>query len=248
MRRAPGKNEPGKALARAEGSGRMEPQKKQESPMSLLTIRPAGDPTLARLPLYLRILKEMNRQGCEYASGAVVAKQLNLDPIVVRKDLAVTGVIGKPRLGFPVQSLLMGIEEFLGWSNTMDAVLVGAGSLGTALLGYDGFKQYGLSIVAVFDNNPRKVGKRSKGQLILPMSELGNVIRKLSVKLGILTVPAEHAQSVADEMVEGGVRGIWNFTPVRLKVPDDVILKREDLAASLAILSHRLYQMAKKSK
>lgn len=227
-------------------SGTMPPKTIQELPMSLLTIRAVGDPTLARLPLYLRVLREMKHQGCEYASGAVVAKQLNLDPIVVRKDLAVTGVTGKPRLGFPLQSLLMGIEEILGWSNTMDAVLVGVGSLGTALLGYDGFKQYGLSIVAVFDNNPKKIGKRSKGQLILPMSELRNVIRKLSVKLGILTVPAEHAQAVADVMVEGGIRGIWNFTPVRLKVPDDVILKREDLASSLAILSHRLYQMAKK--
>ena len=221
---------------------------KQEWSMSLLTIRSAGDPTLARLPLYLRVLKEMQRQGCEYASGAVVAKQLGLDPIVVRKDLAVTGVIGKPRLGFPVQSLLIGIEEFLGWKNTMDAVLVGAGSLGTALLGYDGFKQYGLSIVAVFDNNPRKVGKRSKGHVILPMRELRNVIRKLRVTLGILTVPADHAQSVVEERVAGGIRGIWNFTPVRLKVPDEVILTREDLAAGLAILSHRLYQREKRER
>ncbi len=216
--------------------------------MEPLPPRPTGDPTLKRMPLYLRILKEMQEQGCAYASGVVVAQLLDLDPIVVRKDLAATGVIGKPRLGFPVGSLIMAIEEFLGWRNTMDAVLVGVGSLGTALIKYDGFKQHGLQIVAAFDTDRRKVGKRVAGKVILPVSELTGVVRKLGIQLGILTVPADAAQAVVDQMVKGGIKGIWNFTPVRLHVPDTVILKREDLAAGLAILSYRLHQAGKKTK
>jgi len=198
-----------------------------------------GDKMVKRFPLYLRVLHEMAEQCETYASGAVVAKALTLDPIVVRKDLSKTGVRGKPRLGFPLSEITLAIERFLGWNAATEAVLAGAGRLGSALLGYPGFRQQGFKIVAAFDLNPKKRSQLS-GVPIYPSAQLTETVRRLNVSLGILTVPADQAQSVAEAMIAGGIRGIWNFTPVQLCVPADVIVKREDLAASLAVLSHRL--------
>jgi redox-sensing transcriptional repressor len=205
------------------------------------SVRTASVPTLRRLPLYLRVLREMQEDGQAYASGAVVAKALQLDPIVVRKDMAMTGVTGRPRLGFPVDELIKAIETFLGWTNMTDAVLCGVGSLGRALLGYDGFQQHGLRIVAAFDLDPAKVNTKDHGVRIYTIGKLPAIIKSMHVQLGILTVPAEAAQAVAEVMVNAGIRGIWNFTPVKLNLPDDVIIQRVDLASSLAVLSHRLY-------
>lgn len=198
-----------------------------------------GDRMVKRFPLYLRVLREMAAQGEPFASGAVVAKALALDPIVVRKDLSKTGVRGKPRVGFPLGEIILAIERYLGWNASTEAVLAGAGRLGSALLGYPGFQHQGFKIVAAFDANPKKRGKIS-GVPVYPASQIAEIVRKLNVSLGILTVPADQAQAAADAMMAGGVRGIWNFTPVQLSVPADVIVKREDLAASLAVLSHRL--------
>ncbi len=202
--------------------------------------KPAGVPTIKRLPLYLRILRKMQANGKEYASGAVVAKELGLDPIVVRKDLAITGAVGRPRLGFQMDEIIPAIEEFLGWSNTSDAFLVGVGNLGTALLGYQGFEQHGIRIVAAFDSSPDLIGKTVHKKTILDIKKLPSLAKRMHVQIGVITVTASVAQGVADAMVEGGIRGIWNFTPAKLTVPDDVILQREDLASSLAVLSHRL--------
>lgn len=198
-----------------------------------------GDRMVKRFPLYLRVLQEMAAQGETFASGAVVAKALALDPIVVRKDLSKTGVRGKPRLGFPLSEITAAIERFLGWNSATEAILAGAGRLGSALLGYPGFSKQGFKIVAAFDINPRKRG-RIAGVPVYPAAQIAAIARRLNVSLGILTVPADQAQFVADAMMAGGIRGIWNFTPVQLSVPSDVIVKREDLAASLAVLSHRL--------
>jgi redox-sensing transcriptional repressor len=198
-----------------------------------------GDKMVKRYPLYVRVLREMAAQGETFASGAVVAKALELDPIVVRKDLSKTGVRGKPRLGFPVTEIIAAVERYLGWNAATEAVLAGAGRLGSALLGYPGFQYQGFKIVAAFDANPKKSGKIA-GIPVYPSAQIAEIVRKLNVSLGILTVPGEHAQNVADAMMAGGIRGIWNFTPTQLSVPTDVIVKREDLAAGLAVLSHRL--------
>jgi redox-sensing transcriptional repressor len=197
-------------------------------------------PTLKRLPLYLRLLRKMKEAGEEYASGAVVARELGLDPIVVRKDLAITGAVGRPRLGFQMDEIITAIEEFLGWSNTTDAFLVGTGNLGTALLGYHGFEQHGMRIVAAFDADPKMIGKKVHGKTILDIEKLPALAKKMHVQIGIITATASVAQGIADTMISGGIRGIWNFTPAKLIVPEHVILQREDLASSLAVLSHRL--------
>ncbi len=200
----------------------------------------AGVPTIKRLPLYLRLLRKMKAEGEDYASGTVVARELGLDPIVVRKDLAITGAVGRPRLGFPMDEIISAIEDFLGWSNTSDAFLVGVGNLGRALLGYKGFEQHGMRIVAAFDTDPAIIGTVVHGKTVLDAKKLPEMAKELHVQIGVLTVTASVAQSVANAMVEGGIRAIWNFTPTTLDVPDHVILQREELASSLAVLSHRL--------
>jgi redox-sensing transcriptional repressor len=200
----------------------------------------AGVPTIKRLPLYLSLLRKMKAEGQEYASGTVVARELGLDPIVVRKDLAITGAVGRPRLGFPMNDIISAIEDFLGWSNTSDAMLVGVGNLGRALLGYRGFEQHGMRIVAAFDSNPEMIGEKVHGKTVQDVRKLPEMAKKLHVQIGVLTVTASVAQEVADMMIAGGIRAIWNFTPTTLDVPDRVILHREELASSLAVLSHRL--------
>ncbi len=208
--------------------------------MSQLEQRTAGVPTLKRLPLYMRLLRKMKENGDEYASGTVVAKELGLDPIVVRKDLAITGAVGRPRLGFPMDEIILAIEEFLGWSNTSDAFLVGVGSLGRALLGYQGFEQHGLRIAAAFDSNAEIIGTKVHGKTVLDVAKMPELAKRMHVRIGILTVTASVAQNVANAMIQGGIRAIWNFTPTTLDVPEHVILQREELASSLAVLSHRL--------
>ncbi len=198
-----------------------------------------GDRMVRRLPLYLRVLREMAEKGETFASGAVVASVLSLDPIVVRKDLSKTGVRGTPRVGFPLAEIISAIERFLGWNAKNEAVLAGVGRLGSALLGYPGFQNHGFKIVAAFDANPKRRGKIA-GIPVYPPEQIAETVRTLNVSLGILTVPAKEAQPVVEAMVAGGIRGIWNFTPAQLSVPADVIVKREDLAAGLAVLSHRL--------
>jgi redox-sensing transcriptional repressor len=182
----------------------------------------------------------MKEAGDEYASGAVVARELDLDPIVVRKDLAITGAVGRPRLGFQIDEIISSIEEFLGWSNTTDAFLVGVGNLGAALLGYQGFEQHGMHIVAAFDSNPEIIGTTVHGRTVLDVKAMPELAKRMHVQIGVLTVTASVAQRVADAMIAGGIRGIWNFTPATLTVPRCVILQREELASSLAVLSHRL--------
>lgn len=201
----------------------------------------ASKATISRLPTYLRFLREAEAAGDENVSSTRIAEHLNLNPVQVRKDLAlVSSSSGKPRLGFTVSELVDGIERFLGLRNTHDAVLVGVGHLGGTLLLYEGFRNYGLNIVAAFDSDRSLVGKSVGGVKILGCEKLGSTVQKLNIKMGIITVPKSAAQSVAEEMEKCGIRAIWNFAPVHLNVSEDVAVKYEDLAASLAVLSKKL--------
>ena len=139
-----------------------------------------------------------------------------------------------------MDEIIGAIEEFLGWSNTSDAILVGVGNLGRALLGYKGFGQYGIRFVAAFDTDPAIIGQRVHGKTVQDIKRMPELIRRMHVQIGVMTVTASVAQEVADAMVAGGIRAIWNFTPTTLDVPENVILQREELASSLAVLSHRL--------
>lgn len=203
--------------------------------------QPRGIPTpsVRRLPLYLRLLRDYLAQGRDTISCTQIAADLRFDPTQVRKDLALTGVAGRPKVGYPIAQLIDAIEEFLGWRQPVDAVLVGVGSLGTALLGYN-FTLYGVRIVGAFDAAPEKVGLVVHGREIMPIGFLTNFVRARQIPLGILTVPAAAAQSVAEMMVAGGIKAIWNFTSAALQLPHEVLVERADFSASLAVLTRAL--------
>lgn len=173
-------------------------------------------------------------------SCSVIGRDLNCIPVQIRKDLQYTGIAGKPKTGYSVQELIRTIEAFLGWNNVNEAFLVGAGNLGTALLGHERFTKFGLRIVAAFDANPAKIGERIHDRVVLPLEKMADLAQRMSIHLGIITCPAEVAQGVADEMVKAGIQAIWNFAPVRLKVPELIFVHNEDLYSSLASLSWKL--------
>jgi redox-sensing transcriptional repressor len=210
-------------------------------------VRKAGVAAVKRLPAYLQMLRVLQGEGNEYVSGTVLAETHNLEPVIVRKDLAVTGIQGKARLGFKIGDLIVAIEKFLGWDQQTKAVLVGVGNLGTALLGYTGFESLGLRIAGAFDSDPKKIGSWVQGRKVQPLERLISFSHRGKIALGVLTVPSPAAQASADLLVRAGIRGIWNFTPVKLQVPEGVIVQKEDLAEGLAVLSHRLRHQGTKS-
>jgi redox-sensing transcriptional repressor len=196
-------------------------------------------PTVRRLPLYMAILKEVKTSN-EYISSTLISDRLSLEQIQVRKDLASIGVTGHPAVGFKVAELITAIEQLLGWDNMRDAILVGVGNLGHALLGYEGFAHYGLNIVAGFDTNPEKIDTHAHGKPILDLSQMASLIGRLHIQIGILAVPGISSQNTAQQMVQAGIQAIWNFTPVKLSLPESIIVEQVDLAASLAVLSSKL--------
>lgn len=196
--------------------------------------------SLRRLPQYHHYLVDLAAKGVTQVSCSVIGRDLSCVPVQVRKDLQYTGIIGKPKTGYAVAELIQAIETFLGWNNVTEAFLVGAGNLGTALLGHERFSKFGLRIVAAFDTDPAKVGQWIHEKAVLPLDELVDLAQRMSIHLGIITAPAEVAQTVADEMVKAGILAIWNFAPVRLKVPAHIFVHNEDLYSSLASLSWKL--------
>ena len=216
-------------------------------PESLLrqaaTVRRAGLPCVKRMPAYLQLLRVLLAQGDEFVSGTVLASVHSLEPVIVRKDLALTGAVGRPRIGFRIDALITAIERFLGWDSQTKAVLVGVGHLGTALLGYQGFQDFGLRIVGAFDRDRRVIGKWVHGRKVQAMEQLIPFVRRGEIPLGVLTVPGEAAQASAELLARAGIRGIWNFTVAKLQLAEDVVVQKEDLAAGLAVLSHRLRQL-----
>jgi len=204
--------------------------------------RNVSEPALKRLPLYHRFLKEWLAAGHGSVSCTDIAIDLDLDATQVRKDLESVGIMGRPRVGYLVANVLNELETFLGWKNLNDAFLVGAGSMGSALLGYRKFEECGLKIVAAFDVDASKIGENIHGKHVLPLDKLPNLAQRMHILIGIITVPAPQAQAVADLMVAGGIRAIWNFAPVRLRVPPHIIVHNEDLYCSLAALSQKLFK------
>jgi len=196
--------------------------------------------SLKRLPQYHHYLMDLEAKGISQISCSVIGRDLNCVPVQVRKDLQYTGIIGKPKTGYSVPELILAIETFLGWNNVTEAFLVGAGNLGTALLGHERFSKFGLRIVAAFDTDEDKIGQRIHGKAVLPLEELSVLGPRMSIHLGIITTPAEVAQTVADEMVKAGILAIWNFAPVKLNVPETIFVHNEDLYSSLASLSWKL--------
>ena len=193
--------------------------------------------TLGRLPQYLAYLRSLPKMRSTISATAI-AKALSLGDVQVRKDLAAVCGAGKPKIGYETEKLIFDIESRLGYKRLTNAVLVGAGKLGRALLDYDGFEEYGVRIVAGFDCNETALKRGTKD--ILPIKDIKSYCCEHDVKLGIITVGQGSAQDVCDKLVESGIKAIWNFAPVTLKVPNGVLLKQENLALSLAYLNNQI--------
>ncbi len=203
-------------------------------------LRIAPTPSVRRMPRYLRCLHALRSDRVEWVSCTFLAQRLNVDPTLVRKDLALTGITGKPKVGYYLPDLITAVEKFIGWDNPEDAFLVGVGHLGTALLGFEGFARHGLNIVAGFDNDPGKIGREVAGKPVLEAAKLPDLAQRMHIRIGIITVGARNAQTVADLMLAGGIRAIWNFAPTPLDLPPGIILENEDLSGTLAVISRRL--------
>lgn len=195
-----------------------------------------SDLTLRRFPKYIYVLRSMKRKEQEFTSASELSRFLDIHHTQIRKDLALTGVRGIPKRGHRVESLLKACIEFLDWDNLTDACLIGVGNMGNALLNYEGFAKAGLQIVAAFDNDPEKADTRINNIKVYPIEKLKDVIEILEVKIAILTTPAKNSQKLANTMIEAGIQGIWNFTPKKLNVPENIIVENMDIYPALAAL------------
>ena len=202
---------------------------------------PIPKATLGRLPIYIEYLRSLPCENGDTISSAAIARGLSLGEVQVRKDLGlISGVAGKPKVGYDRLALMQDLERHLGYEGFTNAVLIGAGKLGKALLDYDGFESFGIKIVAGFDCNEKEftVGRNSKS--VLPIKTLAEFCGENEVKIGIITVGQGSAQEVCDMLVATGIKAIWNFAPCSLVVPEDVLLKQENLALSLAHLNSQV--------
>lgn len=203
--------------------------------------------TFQRMPRYLKLLKERQAEGQENISSVAIAEALFLSSALVKKDLSQAIISeGKPKIGYAIAELISDIEEFLGYNNNKDAILIGVGKLGQALMEYRGFESYGLNITAGLDIRDSIVGQEIDGKKILHIDKLESVIKKLNIKMAILTLPQDSAQDMADRLIRADIKAIWNFTPCHINVPDNVAIKTENMAASLAVLSNQLKELLKK--
>jgi redox-sensing transcriptional repressor len=211
----------------------MDDQRRTENTLSVQTFK--------RLPEYFNYLRELQKVKIKYIGAPAIAKSMSLGEVQVRKDLAaVSPNPGKPRVGFEVDELIISIGDCLGYNNSQDAVLVGAGNLGKALLGYPGFEGQGVRIVAAFDRNESLTETTVGSKKIFPMEKLSSMCGRMHIHIGIIAVPAEHAQEVCDLMVASGILAILNFAPAHLNVPEEVLVQNENMALQLAILSRHL--------
>lgn len=203
---------------------------------------------LKRLPGYLAYLKTLSDSSSPYISATTLANALGMGEVQVRKDLAAVSNGGRPKIGYLREGLIEDIEQFLGYDNTTDAVLIGAGKLGQALLGYSGFEDYGLNILAAFDLVPA-AKTTDDGKPIYHIDKLESFCKSNKVLMGIITVPAAVAQSACDKLISCGIKAIWNFAPTHLEVPQHILVQNQNMATSLAVLSmHLQAQMKEKNK
>jgi redox-sensing transcriptional repressor len=194
---------------------------------------------------YYRWLTESSfRKPLKTVTSAQIAEALDVDPTQVRKDFGAIGLLGMGRVGFEVCEVCRGIRHVLGFDRTYEAVLIGAGHLGSALMAYENFARYGLEIVAVFDNDPRKIGGKVAGRTVQSMRSLKPFIRKHEIRLAILTTPADVSQKLVDRVVSAGVKAIWNFTPTQVAVPPDVLVRNEHISLGLSEIAYHLAREA----
>lgn len=198
------------------------------------------NPAVRRLSLYLRQLETFQRGERRTISSKQLGESLGLTDAQVRKDLAYFGQFGHPGIGYKVEDLILQVRKILGTDKTWNVVLVGAGNIGRALSAYRGFGSKGFRVVAVFDNDPGKIGRKLGAFTIQPLTDVPEVVKKQSVRLAIVAVPADNAQDVADQLIDAGVRGLLNFAPISLSVPQDVAVNTVDMAVQLEQLAFQV--------
>lgn len=209
-----------------------QPQKKD--------IAKVPEPTLRRLPWYLSNVKLLKQKGEQYVSSTQISKEINVDASQIAKDLSYVNISGRTRVGYEVDALIEVLEDFLGFTDMHKAFLFGVGSLGGALLRDSGLKHFGLEIVAAFDVNPNLIGTHINGIPIFHSSEFVKKMKEYDVHIGVLTVPIEIAQQITDTMIAGGIKAVWNFTPFRIRVPENIVVQNTSLYAHLAVMFNRL--------
>ena len=198
------------------------------------------EPTLRRLPWYLSNIKLMKEKGEQYVSSTQISKEINIDASQIAKDLSYVNISGRTRVGYNIDALIEVLESFLGFTNMHKAFLFGVGSLGAALLRDSGLHHFGLEIVAAFDVNPELVGKDLNGIPIYHSDDFEAKKKEYDVNIGVLTVPINIAQEITDKMVDGGIKAVWNFTPFRIRVPENIVVQNTSLYAHLAVMFNRL--------
>ena len=198
------------------------------------------EPTLRRLPWYLAYINLLNAKNIEYISSTQISKDINVDASQIAKDLSFLNIKGKTRIGYEVKSLAKELEDFLGFKRVHNTFMMGVGSLGAALIQDSGLSQYGLRIVAGFDVNPLRIGTSICGVPIFHVSELKMRQQELNAEIGVLAVPVENAQEATDVMINGGIKAIWNFTPFRIKAPENIVIQNTSIYAHLAVMYNRM--------
>jgi redox-sensing transcriptional repressor len=201
--------------------------------------------TIDRLPLYFRTLRQIQQEGTEIISSEELGRRIGVTPEQIRKDLASFGEFGKKGVGYFVRELIRNIGEILGLHRNWNIAIIGVGHLGWALANYRNFTSIGFNLAAIFDVDPAKIGQYVNGVEITSLTRLEDVIKDRNIHIGIIAVPAHHAQEVADRLVAAGVKGIWNFAPVKLNVADDIRLVSEDLSVGLSSISYYLARYTK---
>ena len=201
------------------------------------------EPTLRRLPWYLAFVKLMKGKGEAFISSTQIAKEINVDPSQVAKDLSFVNISGKTRVGYDINALVDVLEDFLGFTSQHKAFLFGVGSLGAALLQDTGLNQYGLEIVAGFDVRKELAGTVVNGIPVFHLDDFPAKQKEYGATIGVITVPVEKAQEVTDRIIEGGIKALWNFTPFRIRVPEHIVVQNTSMYAHLAVMFNRLNSM-----
>lgn len=195
---------------------------------------------LERIARYYQIATREGEEGSGFISSGFLAELLGIDATLVRKDMAVAGITGRPKVGYPIGEMLARLDQLLGLTDRHDAILIGCGDLGSAIARYPGFAKYGLKIAALFDTDPAKIGRSVGGLTVASMDKCESFIQIFRIEIAVLTTPASVSQDLADFLVARGIKAIWNFAPVHVRVPSHVVVRNENLAIGLAQLIHKL--------
>ncbi len=196
--------------------------------------------TIERLPVYYRTLEELKKQDVKVISSKKLGERIAIPSTQVRKDLSYYGEFGRRGVGYEIDVLLKNLKKILGLNQKWEIVAVGAGNLGRALINYKGFKKLNLNINYVFDAAEEKIGESFGEIKVYDIKQMFELVKKKEIKIAILAVPAKVAQDIAEKLVAGGVKAIWNFAPIHLKLPQEVKVRNEDLSTGLISLTYHL--------